>query len=121
MRIWIDAQLSPRIATWIVDTLGFQAVAVRDLGLRDSDDIEIFNSARDEDAIVLTKDRDFLDLLGRFGPPPKLVWLTCGNTSRGLEAYPRQDPFRRDRSTEFRRVNCRNQYRASLGPVTKSK
>ncbi len=81
MRIWIDAQLSPQIALWISDNFEFQAVAVRQLGLRDADDIEIFNSARDEDAIVLTKDRDFLDLLGRYGPPPKVIWLTCGNTS----------------------------------------
>ncbi|MBK7392789.1 MAG: DUF5615 family PIN-like protein [Chloracidobacterium sp.] len=81
MRIWIDAHLSPQIALWISDTLEFQAVAVRELGLRDAEDIEIFNSAREENAIVLTKDRDFLDLLGRFGPPPKVIWLTCGNTS----------------------------------------
>ena len=81
MRIWIDAQLSPRIASWISDNFDYQAVPIRDLGLRDSEDIEIFNSARDEVAIVLTKDRDFLDLLGRFGPPPKIIWLTCGNTS----------------------------------------
>lgn len=81
MRIWIDAQLSPRVASWISDNFEFEAVPIRDLGLRDSEDIEIFNSARDENAIVLTKDRDFLDLLGRFGPPPKIIWLTCGNTS----------------------------------------
>lgn len=81
MRIWIDAQLSPQIAVWINENHDLQAVAIRDLGLRDSEDVEIFNSARDEDAIVLTKDRDFLDLLGRFGPPPKVIWLTCGNTS----------------------------------------
>lgn len=81
MRIWIDAQLSPRIAGWISDNFDLEAIAVRDLGLRDSEDIEIFKAARSEDAIVVTKDRDFLDLLGRFGPPPKIIWLTCGNTS----------------------------------------
>lgn len=81
MRIWIDAQLSPQIALWISDNFEFEAIAVCELGLRDAEDIEIFNSARDENAIVLTKDRDFLDLLGRFGPPPKVIWLTCGNTS----------------------------------------
>ena len=81
MRIWIDAQLSPKIAAWIGDNFDFEAVAIRDLGLRDSDDIEIFTAARGEAAIVLTKDRDFLDMLGRLGPPPKIIWLTCGNTS----------------------------------------
>jgi predicted nuclease of predicted toxin-antitoxin system len=71
----------PQIALWISDNFEFEAIAVCELGLRDAEDIEIFNSARDENAIVLTKDRDFLDLLGRFGPPPKVIWLTCGNTS----------------------------------------
>lgn len=81
MRIWIDAQVSPRIAQWIEDNFEFEATAVRDRGLRDSEDAEIFKAARAENAILLTKDRDFLDLLGRFGPPPKMIWLTCGNTS----------------------------------------
>jgi len=31
--------------------------------------------------MVMTKDRDFVDLLERLGPPPQVVWITCGNTS----------------------------------------
>ena len=54
MRIWIDAQLSPRIAAWIGEFFEFEAIAIRELGLRDSEDIEIFDSAREEDAVVLT-------------------------------------------------------------------
>ena len=30
---------------------------------------------------MLTKDRDFVRLLEEQGPPPQLLWLTCGNTS----------------------------------------
>ena len=29
----------------------------------------------------MTKDADFLILLDRFGAPPQIIWLTCGNTS----------------------------------------
>lgn len=29
----------------------------------------------------MTKDRDFLRLLDRHGPPPQVLWVTCGNTS----------------------------------------
>ena len=29
----------------------------------------------------MTKDADFLDLLEQHGPPPQVVWVTCGNTS----------------------------------------
>ncbi len=81
MKIWIDAQLSPSIAEWITSTFDVEAHAVRTLGLRDAEDYEIFRAAREENAVVLTKDRDFVDLLDRFGPPPKVIWLTCGNTS----------------------------------------
>jgi predicted nuclease of predicted toxin-antitoxin system len=29
----------------------------------------------------MTKDSDFVSLLERFDSPPKIIWLTCGNTS----------------------------------------
>ena len=29
----------------------------------------------------MTKDRDFVDLVDRYGVPPQIIWLTCGNTS----------------------------------------
>jgi len=31
--------------------------------------------------MVMTKDSDFLNRLERHGPPPKVIWVTCGNTS----------------------------------------
>ena len=81
MTIWIDAQLSPSLAKWITETLGVSAAAVRDLGLRDAKDFAIFRAAREANAMVLTKDSDFSDLLAQHGPPPKVLWITCGNTS----------------------------------------
>ncbi len=32
--IWIDAHISPAIATWITTTFGVTALALRDVGLR---------------------------------------------------------------------------------------
>ncbi|MGH9947677.1 MAG: DUF5615 family PIN-like protein [Pyrinomonadaceae bacterium] len=81
MKFWIDAQLSPAIAKWISDEFEFEAVAIREVGLRDAEDLEIFNAAKLQDVVVITKDRDFVQLLDRFGPPPQIIWLTCGNTS----------------------------------------
>lgn len=81
MTIWIDAQLSPSLAKWITVNLGFSAIAVRELGLRDAKDFEIFQAAREANAIILTKDSDFPHLLSQHGPPPQILWLTCGNTS----------------------------------------
>lgn len=39
--IWIDAHLSPAIATWITNTFGVTVVALLDLGLRDAEGPEI--------------------------------------------------------------------------------
>ena len=79
--IWVDAQLSPAIASWLRETLLLDASALREIGLRDADDREIFEAAGKANAIVLTKDADFLLLLDQLGPPPKIILLTCGNTS----------------------------------------
>jgi predicted nuclease of predicted toxin-antitoxin system len=79
--IWVDAQLSPAIATWLTSTFGVQSIAVRDLGLREAADRAIFLAARRESAVVMTKDIDFVRLLKELGPPPQVIWLTCGNTS----------------------------------------
>ncbi|MBE9262535.1 DUF5615 family PIN-like protein [Microcystis sp. LEGE 00066] len=81
MTIWVDAHLSPAIATWISTTLEIEVVALRDLGLRDAEDTEIFQVAKAQRAILMTKDSDFVDLVERLGSPPQIIWLTCGNTS----------------------------------------
>jgi predicted nuclease of predicted toxin-antitoxin system len=79
--IWLDAQLSPRLALWITRNLGVQTWGVRDRNLRDATDEEIFTAARQADVVVITKDKDFAEMLLRLGPPPKVIWLRCGNTS----------------------------------------
>ncbi|MBP7282112.1 MAG: DUF5615 family PIN-like protein [Leptospiraceae bacterium] len=82
MKIWIDAQLSPSLAIWINSTFGIESYSLKFLGLRDADDIEIFEKARqEEDIVIMTKDNDFLNLLYELGSPPKIIWITCGNTS----------------------------------------
>jgi predicted nuclease of predicted toxin-antitoxin system len=81
MIIWLDAQLPPSAPAWITATFGIEAHAVRDLGLRDAKDPSIFQAARDGGAVVMTKDSDFVEMVQRLGPPPRVLWLTCGNTS----------------------------------------
>jgi predicted nuclease of predicted toxin-antitoxin system len=82
MRIWIDAQLSPSLAAWINRTFdGIKAESVRAVGLRDALDQDIFKEAREQQVVVMSKDNDFISLIEEQGPPPKLIWITCGNTS----------------------------------------
>jgi predicted nuclease of predicted toxin-antitoxin system len=79
--IWLDAHLSPAIAKWISTELGHPAQPLRDLGLRDCKDKDIFAAARQANVIMITKDADFPEMVERLGSPPAVIWLTCGNTS----------------------------------------
>jgi predicted nuclease of predicted toxin-antitoxin system len=79
--IWVDAHLSPALGKWITAEFGEPAQSVRDVGLRQAKDKDIFASARQANAIVMTKDADFAEMVDRLGPPPQVIWLTCGNTS----------------------------------------
>lgn len=82
MKIWVDAQLSPSIAAWINRTYeNIEAKSVRAVGLRDALDYEIFEQARKQNVVVMSKDDDFTKLVAQHGPPPQIIWITCGNTS----------------------------------------
>ncbi|WP_217992542.1 DUF5615 family PIN-like protein [Longimonas halophila] len=87
-KIWIDAQLSPALAAWINRTYDdINAQSVQAVGLRDAEDEKIFQAVRDANVIVMSKDSDFLNLLDRHGLPPKVIWVTCGNTSNQRERF----------------------------------
>lgn len=81
MILWIDSQLSPHLAPWITEQFGVEAHSLSHLGLLSAADREVFDAARESGATVLTKDRDFVEILDRLGPPPQVLWVTCGNTS----------------------------------------
>jgi len=66
---------------------GVDAVSLRYLGFVRALDPDIFSAARNAGAVVMTKDADFVILLERFGPPPQVLWVRCGNTSN---AYMRE-------------------------------
>jgi predicted nuclease of predicted toxin-antitoxin system len=52
MILWIDAQLSPALAPWLFSAFDISAFALRDLGLRDATDRQIFLAARRDGATV---------------------------------------------------------------------
>ncbi len=39
----------------------------------------LWQHARENDWVVLTRDTDFFDRLMRHGPPPKVIWIRLGN------------------------------------------
>jgi predicted nuclease of predicted toxin-antitoxin system len=94
VKIWVDAQISPDIALWFGAIHSIEALPLKSLGLRDATDRNIFVAAREAKVVVLTKDRDLVDLVTQLGSPPQILWLTCGNTSNAklrailMQAWP---------------------------------
>ena len=62
MRFLVDANLSPDVAR-LLTAAGHDAVAVRDLGLRNAADDEILDRALIEDRVIVSHDTDFGTLL----------------------------------------------------------
>ena len=79
--VWVDAQLPPALALWLRECYCVQAFSLRELGLRDEEDAVIFSEAKKRGSILISKDSDFVDFVQRFGPPPQLIWVTCGNVT----------------------------------------
>ena len=80
--LWLDNHLSPGIARWLRQNYaGVRALPLRDIGLRESSDLAIFDAAFSAGAVIVTKDSDFERLLDDHADCPQVVRLACGNTS----------------------------------------
>ena len=70
MKFWVDAQLPPQLADWLAAEFQVDAHSLRDLGLRDAADWDIFQQARQSGIVLISKDSDFVDLVTRYGRHP---------------------------------------------------
>ena len=87
MNFLVDAQLPPALARWIVSQ-GHQAKHIFDIGLETADDPVIWERARSEDTVIVSKDEDFVDHWLLSAQPVPLVWIRKGNCSnRALLAW----------------------------------
>ena len=87
MKFLVDAQLPPALARWI-DSQGHQTTHVFEIGLERAKDPPIWECARNENAVIITKDEDFADRWLLSDPPASLIWIRRGNCSnRALLAW----------------------------------
>lgn len=63
----------------LLDDLYPDSMHVRDAGLREAEDTEIWRYAADHGFIIVSKDSDFHMMSIMYGHPPKVVWLRTGN------------------------------------------
>jgi predicted nuclease of predicted toxin-antitoxin system len=80
MKLLIDENLSPEL-TRLLDDLFPDSIHVRDVGLKAADDPLVWDYAKDNGLMLLSKDADMHQRSFIFGPPPKVVWVRLGNCS----------------------------------------
>ena len=87
MNFLVDAQLPPALARWIASR-GHQATHAFDLGFHTADDPVIWERAKNERAVIVSKDEAFVDHWLLSDQPVPLVWIRKGNCSnRALLAW----------------------------------
>ena len=80
MKLLFDQNISFRLTRRIIDLFP-ESKQVRELGLENATDFEIFEYAKRNDYAIVTFDSDFCDLNIIKGFPPKIIWLRTGNTT----------------------------------------
>ena len=81
MKLLLDDNLSRRLVPLLqTDYPNNSQVAL--LKLETSSDREIWEYAKVNDFIIVTRDSDFHELSTLYGAPPNVIWLKTGNQSK---------------------------------------
>lgn len=86
MKLLFDQNLSPHLVEQLADLFPVSA-HVQPLGLDRAPDGPVWDFARDNGFLIVTKDVDFSDRNALLGHPPKIIWIRLGNrTTSEIEA-----------------------------------
>jgi predicted nuclease of predicted toxin-antitoxin system len=80
MKLLLDENLSHKLVPILEDLFPY-SIHVRDVGLKAADDPLVWEYAKDNGLILVSKDADMHQRSFLFGPPPKVVWVRLGNCS----------------------------------------
>ncbi len=80
MKLLLDQNISKRIVPALQACYPDTSQAYIE-GLETASDQKIWAFAKENDFIIVTKDSDFHEFSLMYGPPPKVIWLKCGNQS----------------------------------------
>lgn len=78
MRFLVDAQLPPGLAIRL-NRVGHEAAHVFDIGLLTANDHDIWKHAESTNAVIVTKDEDFVTIRALNSQGPAIVWVRIGN------------------------------------------
>ena len=80
MKLLFDQNLSHKLVSRLGDAYP-DSVHVRDVGLGEAPDDAVWEYAKNNDLVIVSKDSDFHQRSLVVGHPPKAVWLRIGNTT----------------------------------------
>lgn len=80
MKLLFDQNLSPSLVNSPADIYP-ESVHVQSVGLDRGDDRAVWDFARLQNLVIVTKNADFLESSLMAGAPPKVVWIRRGNCS----------------------------------------
>jgi predicted nuclease of predicted toxin-antitoxin system len=80
VKLLLDQNLSPRLVGKLKEEFD-SIVHVEWLDMNEASDISIWDYAKDNDLIIVTKDKDFLERSSLMGHPPKIIHIRLGNCS----------------------------------------
>ena len=80
MKLLFDENLSPKLVVRLADLFP-DSVHVRMVGLQAASDPTVWEYARNNDLMIVSKDGDMHQRSFLFGSPPKVVWVRLGNCS----------------------------------------
>ena len=78
MKFLIDQNISQRILIVLPDNYGGSS-HVKNEGLINAPDRQIWEFAKKNNFIIVTQDSDFNELNSLYGFPPKIIWIRTGN------------------------------------------
>jgi len=81
MKLLLDENLSRRLVPFLQNAYPGTSQVVL-LGMESASDREIWQTAKDNDFVIVTRDADFEELSVVLGQPPKIIWLKVKNQSR---------------------------------------
>jgi len=79
LKLLLDHNLSHRLLTALEPCFPGSTQA-RLVGLERASDDTVWQYAKAHGLTIVTKDSDFHEFSLLLGPPPKVIWLQCGNT-----------------------------------------
>lgn len=85
MRLLFDQNLSFKLCIALADCFP-NSTQTGQIGLATANDRTVWNVAREGGFTLVSQDADFAELAFYLGPPPKVIWLRCGNQPTGLIA-----------------------------------